>query len=1112
LSRLSALAISQRSVTLLLSFALFIAGISAWGSLKQELLPDVDFPVITVIAPYPGTGATDVAAQVAEPIERSIQGLPRLAELRSTSANSIALVVAQFEFGTNVKETRATIEENLRGLGLPAGVEPTVSALNINASPVIIASIAATSADGLDAAADLATDEILPAIQAVDGVASADLTGTLEQQVVITLDPAKLADAGISSQQVIGLLQANNLTIPSGQLPADDSRIPVSTVGRLTSVEQISGLIVGIRQPPTAPGATPAPGAMPTPVFLRDVATVALERVATTGYARTNGQPSLTLTVTKSSSANTVQVARDVEQALADAQARHPNEITVRTVQDLSSFIVESQDGLLREGGLGALFAIVTIFLFLFSLRSTLVAAISIPLSVLSALVLMQVSDISLNVMTLGGLAVAVGRVVDDAIVVLENIYRHRALGDDKLTAVLAGPREVARAITASTLTTVMVFLPIGFVGGLVSQLFLPFALTVTFALLASLVCALTVVPVLAYLFIGRVTLNVDEDGEPRNSFWIRVYTPLIRGALRNRWTRWGVLVVAAALFLASLTLVGQLPTQFINTGSEKILGVTLIPPSGASSEAVLERATQAEAILIAQPDVEVVQTSVPGEGDTGFGTILAALQGQPANSATMTVRLDPSVDLDEQTQALSAALASVKTDGYDVSVAQTAGFTSNGLSIIVSGSDLEGVHQATDTVVEAIGNRTDLANLTSDLVEASPEIAVRVDPNKAVAIGSTAAQIAGEVRALLSPTTVTTVTLDESGTAELIVRADPQVVGSVDDLRAVLVGTAQRVPLGSVADVEQVDVQGSITRIDGAPAAQITAEITVADTGAVSSEVGAKIDELKANGSLPASVDVRLSGVTEQMNEAFGGLFTSMAVAILLVYVMMVLAFNSLITPFVIMFSLPLATIGAFPALFLTGRPIGVSALIGFLMLIGIVVTNAIVLLDLVERLRSEGHSMREALIEGGRTRVRPILMTAFATILALIPLAAGFNQGSIIAAELGTVVIGGLFSSTFLTLLVVPVVYSLVDGGKVTLGRWFGASAAPAAVVVAAPSAVAVTPATVAVVPAVVEAPTAPLVARIRVRQPVQRRPGFLGAVLGGFLRWIAGRGSNH
>lgn len=1110
MSRLSSLAISQRSVTLLLAIALFIAGASAWGSLKQELLPDIDFPVITVIAPYPGAGATDVEAQVAEPIERSIQGLPRLSALSSTSANSIALVVAQFEFGTNVKETRATIEENLRSLGLPATVDPTVAALNINSSPVIIASIASTTTDGLATAAGIATDEILPAIQALDGVASADLTGTLEDQLIITLDPVKMADSRVSTQQITGLLQANNLTFPSGQLPTGDTRIPVSTVGQLTSVDQVAGLIVGFRQPPLVPGATPDPagslGPPPTPIMLRDVATVELEHVATTGYARTNGQPSLTLTVTKTSSGNTVQVARDVEKALADAQARHPGEISVEIVQDLSGFIVESQEGLLREGGLGALFAVLTIFLFLFSLRSTLVAAISIPLSVLSALVLMQISDISLNVMTLGGLAVAVGRVVDDAIVVLENIYRHRALGDSKLTAVIAGPREVARAITASTLTTVMVFLPIGFVGGLVSQLFLPFALTVTFALLASLVCALTVVPVLAYLFIGRVTLNVDEDGEPKNSFWIRLYTPLIRGALRNRRTRWGVLLVAAIMFVASLTLVGGLPTQFINAGSEKILGVVLIPPAGATSEAVLARATLAEGILLAQPHVEIVQTSVPGEGNTGFGTIFAALQGQPANSARMTIRLDSSVDLDAQSVALSAALASVKTDGYDVSVAQTAGFTSNNLSVIVSGSDRDLVHSATDTMMAAISGRTDLANLTSDLVEATPEIEVRVDPNKAIGIGSTAAQIAGEVRALLTPTAVTTVNLTESGVAKLIVRGDPALIGSVDELRGVLVGTVLRVPLGTVAEVEQVDVQGSITRINGAPAAQITAEITSSNTGAVSSAIRKTIDDLYANGSLPRETDVRLAGVTEQQNQAFSGLFTSMAVAILLVYVMMVLAFNSLITPFVIMFSLPLATIGAFPALALTGRPIGVSAMIGFLMLIGIVVTNAIVLLDLVERLRAEGHPMREALIEGGRTRVRPILMTAFATILALIPLAAGFNQGSIIAAELGTVVIGGLFSSTFLTLLVVPVVYSLVDGGKTTIGRWLGMSAQPT------PAMVAVTPATAPsmAVPATIEAPGAPAAPRPSHSrtQPAPKRSSTASTFLDAVVRWFVRR----
>ena len=1120
MGRLSTLALSQRSVVLLLSFALFVAGISAWGSLKQELLPDVDVPVITVIAPDPGAGATDVAAQVAEPLERAIQGMPRLAQLQSTSANSIALVVAQFEFGTDVDATQTAIEEAIAGLGLPESVEPQVEALNINASPVIVASVAATSADGLDEAARITADEILPSLQAIDGVAGADLTGGLESQLVVTLDPTAMAEAGLSGQQVIGILQANNLTLPSGQLPADGQKIPVSTIGELTSIDQIRQLVIGVRRPAAAqptqgasPLPQPSPGtpAAPVPIALDDVADVELERVATTGYARTDGQPSLTLTVTKTSDANTVQVARAVEGALAQAAAAHPDTIHVEIVQDLSGFILESQDGLLKEGGLGSLFAALTIFLFLFSLRSTLVAAISIPLSVLSALVLMQVADISLNVMTLGGLAVAVGRVVDDAIVVLENIYRHRALGEDRLTAVTRGPAEVARAITASTLTTVMVFLPIGFVGGLVSQLFLPFALTVTFALLASLVCALTVVPVLAFLFINRVSSSVDETGEPKNSFWVRVYTPLISGALRNRWTRWGVLAISALLFVASLTLVEKLPTQFIDTGSEKILAVTLIPPAGASSEAVLDWATQAEDILMAHPTVRLVQTSVPGEGDTGFQTIVAALQGQPANSATLTVRLDDAVDLDEQTRALSDALTPVKTNGFDVNVAQAAGFTSNNLNVIVSGPDTERVAEATDTVLAALAGRTDLANLESDLIKATPEIQVRVDPNRAVAIGSTAAQIAAEIRALLSPTTITTVTLDDSGTADLVVRADASLATSVEALRALAVGTVQRVPLSTVAEVEQVDVQGSITRIDGAPAAQISAEITSEDTGAVSAQIESTIDSLVAAGQVPSGVDVRLSGVTEQQNEAFGGLFTSMAVAILLVYVMMVLAFNSLVTPFIIMFSLPLATIGAFPALWLTNRPIGVSALIGFLMLIGIVVTNAIVLLDLVERLRAQGHPLREAIIEGGRTRVRPILMTAFATILALIPLAAGFNEGSIIAAELGTVVIGGLFSSTFLTLLVVPVVYSLVEGARDRVRRRFGGGE-PAPVP-------AVTPATVgsetlemrtrppAPIPAPISAPgPAPAIpARPR---PAQRRRRLIRQFLSGLARLLARR----
>ena len=1049
MSRLTEFAVSKRSVTLLLAGALFIAGISAWGSLKQELLPDIEFPVITIVAPYPGAGAEDVAEQVAEPIERAVSGVPRLESLQSTSANSVSLVVALFSFGTDVDAVEAEITDNLRNAGLPENVEPQVTALNINAAPVIISSIAATSEDGLDEVAELTRTEIVPSIAAIEGVASADVTGGLEDQLLVTLDPEAMTEAGVSVQQIQGVLQANNLTLPSGQLTDGGEKIPVSTTASIATVEALEQLVVGVRMvaPPAQPGASAEPGAsaapgtspaaaptpIPMPVTLGDIATVELAGVATTGYSRTNGEPSLTLTVTKTSAANTVSVARAVEAQLDEFEADNADIVTITTVSDLSTFIEESQDGLVREGGLGALFAILTIFLFLGSLRSTLVAAVSIPLSVLTALVVMQLTGISLNVMTLGGLAVAVGRVVDDSIVVLENIYRHRSMGEDRLTAVLKGPREVASAITAATITTVGVFLPLGLVGGLVSQLFLPFALTVTFALLASLVVALTVVPVLAYLFIGRVSLAVDEHGEPKRSFWVRAYTPAITFSLRNRITKWGVLAGAGVLFFASLALVPLLPTQFINAGSEKILQVVVIPPAGATSEAVLEKATEAEEILIGIDTVEVVQTSIPGEGDTSFQTIIAAQQGQPANSATITVRLEPTVNLAESTQELSEAMTPVKTDGFDTNVSEAAGFTSNNLNVIVSSDDPTLVASTTEDVLAVLSDRDDLINLKSDLVTATPEVRITVDPNRAIGVGSTAAQVAGEVRTALSPTVATQVTIEgETDPVDIVLRLDPDTVTSVEDLNALLVGTTTKVPLGQIATVEQVDVQGSITRIDQAPAAQITAEIASEDTGAVSQEVALAIDELEADGTIPDGVEVTLAGVTQQQNEAFSGLFVSMGVAVLIVYLAMVLTFNSLVTPFIILFSLPLATIGAFPALYLTDRPIGVSALIGFLMLIGIVVTNAIVLLDLVERLRREGHPTHEALIEGGKTRVRPILMTAIATILALIPLAAGFNEGSIIAAELGTVVIGGLFSSTFLTLLVVPVVYSLVDGAR--------------------------------------------------------------------------------
>ena len=1012
-------AVNRRSVTLLIAAALFAFGVAAWSSLKQELLPDVSFPVATVIAPFPGASADDVAEQVVAPIERAVQSVAGIDQVRSTSANSIGFVTAEFEYGTDVDEATAAMEEAIAALTLPESVDPNVSALNINASPVVIAAISSETAS-LSELGDLAADAIVPELEGIAGVADVEITGGLTNEVTVTLDAVAFAQSGVTYPQIQAALAASGVTVPAGELPSEDQSIPVTVIGEITTPEELEAIVVGINQ---------ASGT-PTPVTLGDIAAIEMNERATTGYARINGLEALSLTVSKTASANTVEVSQAVNAALDEIVSDSDGELEILRVSDQADFIIESRDGLLREGGLGAVFAVITIFAFLGSLRSTFVAAMSIPLSLLVALVLMQVTGITMNIMTLGGLAVAVGRVVDDSIVVLENIYRHRAMAEDRRTAVLRGASEVSGAITWSTLTTVAVFLPLGFAGGLISQFFLPFALTVTFALLASLVVALTVVPVLGYFLVGRPSGAVDEAGEPKRSIWVRLYDPTIRTVLHNRWTALATVGGALVLFVGSLFLVPLLPTAFINSGSEKILVVSVSPPPGATSEAVRDMATEAEAILLADDEVDLVQTSVPPEGDTGFRTLISAQAGRAANSATMFVRLDQASDLEAAATRLEDSLSEIEADGWDAVVQQNTGPGAGGnLAVVVGGPDADAVEAGTASVVDAIGDIDGLANVTSDLVAAAPTVEVRIDAERAAAAGVSAGQVGGVVRAVLTPASVATIQPEgEDEPVAVLLRFDPAAIDSSQALAALPV--APGATLGDVADIAEVEVRATISRVNATPSATVSAEITSDDTGGVSAAVNAELDRLEASGELPAGVSVAIGGVSEQQAEAFGGLFTAMAVAILLVYLMLALAFSSLVTPFIILFSLPLATIGAFPALLVTGRPIGISALIGFLMLIGIVVTNAIVLLDLVERLRNEGVPLKEALIRGGHTRVRPILMTAIATILALVPLAAGFNEGSIIAAELGTVVIGGLLSSTFLTLIVVPAAYRLVEG----------------------------------------------------------------------------------
>lgn len=1036
---LTKLAVARRSVTILIALAVFGGGVASWGSLKQELLPNIDFPIVTIIAPYPGAGTADVAEQVAAPIEAAVASVAGVESLRSVSTTGLGFVSAQFAYGSDVKEIVRQIEAAIDGSRLPAGVTPVVRNFNINSAAVVIATLTPKGDTTLTELATLAQSELMPSLRGISGISAADLSGGSETQAYIQLDAAKLAATGVSMSQVQGLIQANNLTYPGGQLPMGSTLVPVSATGRFTSVADLENLIVG-------GGVTPL--GQPYPVFLKDVATVTLAEVRTTGWSETNGTPGLTISVSKSADANTVTTAQESIAAIEKFAEAHSAQVKESVVTDASIFILESIDSLLQEGGLGAAFAVVVIFVFLLNLRSTIVAAVSIPLSVLSAIILMSTTGITINIMTLGGLAVAVGRVVDDSIVVLENIYRHRSQGEPIGEAVLNGTREVASAITSSTITTIAVFLPLGVVGGLISQFFLPFALTVTYALLASLIVALTVIPVLAYFLVkvkgskATIPYAVDTDRE-EISIWGRLYLPVLGLALRRRATKLVTLLIAFSLFLGATSLASAIPTQFLNSGSEKVLTVTVNPPLGTSTERVLTRSRAAYEILAKDQTVELVTTSIPSADSTGTQTLVAATTGRAPNAARMTVVLSADTDLAEAKTRLADSLAEVGTQGWTVTIEEI-GFAagSNAISIIVTGERAADVEAASDLLVATLAANGDLTNVKSDLVKAGRQIEITVNPSAAAMAGLSAAQVASEVRNLLVGSQLGQITIDGSK-VDLSMKIDSSSISDIAQLGAYLVGGANKVPLSSIATIEELSVPSSITRIDQALAANVSGEIAVADTGAVNTAVKTAVTDLQDAGKL-SKVDVRLAGVTEQQNESFSGLFTAMAVAILLVYLTMVLVFNSLVDPLVIMFSLPLAVIGAFPALLITNRPIGISALIGFLMLIGIVVTNAIVLLDRVEQLRHEGVPTKDALLRAGATRVRPILMTAVATILALLPLAAGPSEGSIIAAELGTVVIGGLLSSTLLTLLVVPVVYSLIDGLKESLSRGKRAKAA--------------------------------------------------------------------
>jgi HAE1 family hydrophobic/amphiphilic exporter-1 len=1028
------LALGRPTVVFLVTLLVIVAGVFAIFRLKTELFPDINFPVVTVATTYPGASPDAVLQDVTIPVENAVAGIGEIKKLNSISTENLSVVTAEFDYGTNMDKMEQEIAAEVNNLALPSGAsQPSVDRFDLADLPVIFFSLKGER--DVSELETIARRDILPVLQRLEGVAQVAIEGAAAQRLEVILDPEQLSRYGLTTEQVVTALQENNVSSPSGIIFDSDGRVlPVRTTSSYTSLEDISALAV-------------ASSEAASPVLLSDIGQVQMTPDPFASISRTNGEASISITAVKEADANTVEVANKVQDQINKIPL--PTGVEIVTIYDQSDFIEESIAALLREGALGFFFAVVVIYLFLTGLRTTLVTAVSIPLSIIIALIVLAWQGLTLNLITMAGLTVAIGRVVDDSIVVLENIHRHARQGEKLSEAAYTATREVGTAVFASTLTTVAVFLPLALAGGLVGEIFLSFALTITIALLASLVVALTVVPVLArYLlpvaaaqggrpgWLGR--LLAFGAGQPRRSpskdeqeeTWLqRIYTPILRWALGHRLA---TLAAGIVLFVASFALLPFIGVSFLPSGGGNTIQASVELPSGTSLATTEAKAQEIEELLSQTEGLDTYDMII---GQPEPGGAIASLQltfGRVPTTGTIGMWLTYSdgVDMDAAADWLRDGLNALP-DEKEVSVQQTSGVgQTDQVEITISADSLEDVQDANDQLLQNLKGVKDLTNVSSDLVSARPEIEVQVDSQKASAYGLSAEDVSLRVRDALYGQNATQAQID-GRTTDVYVRVvyNEGSDGAALDLLPLLPLAPGGTPtLGDVATVDEAESRVQVSRVDQKRAATIYGIITSDDIRAVSGKVDDAIGQVeKAPG-----VEIEKGGIFEEHEEAFNSLYMVLIVAVLIVYIVMVASLGSVVNPLIIMASLPFATIGSFFALFITQREIGLPAMIGFLMLIGIVVTNAIVLITFVEQQRAHGLPTREALIHSGRARARPILMTAVATIFALIPLSLGLNEGALIAAELGTVVIGGLFTSTILTLLVIPVVYSLVDDAR--------------------------------------------------------------------------------
>lgn len=1024
--RLAQLSLANRALIALITVFASVFGVITMSSLKQELIPSIEFPQITVLTPMPGASPEVVDKQVSAPLETALNGVEGLESTSSTSRNGSSQITMVFTYGTNLDRARNQIDRAISNAkrSLPADVQPQAFAGSISDFPIVF--LAVSSDKPLSELNSDLQRLSVPRLQKIDGVRGADVTGGATQHIEVLPRPEAMAASGASIESIRNALGNNGSLIPAGTIEEQGKTLSLQIGSPVDSLDTIRSLPLGGAKN----GAT-----------IGTVADVSLKDNERTSITRTNGQETLAVSVTKKPEGDTVGISHAVNDSLPALEAELGSNAKFTAVFDQAPFIEKSIKDLTTEGLLGLGFAVAVILVFLMSARSTLVTAVSIPLSLLVTFIGLSATGYSLNILTLGGLTIAIGRVVDDSIVVIENIKRHLSYGEEKVAAILTAIREVAGAITASTLTTVAVFLPIAFVGELAGELFRPFALTVTMALLASLLVSLTIVPVLAYWFLrspavaapgstaareAAAAARAKAHESEQTSRLQRAYLPILSKTQKHPvWT-----LVAALLVLGGTgAMTPLLATNLLGDSGQNSMTVRQVLPAGTSLAETSSAAVRLEGVLRSIEGVKNVQVT-SGNAQAGF----AALTSSGSSNSTFTVVTDEKVNQAKLQETVRTKLAEVADSGKVTVGSQQGGFgTSSTVDITIKAATSEDLHTASDTMVEAMTGVPETSEVSTNLAASQPVVQVKVDRAKTVAAGLNEQQVAGVLAATISPVPAGTVRIDTNDFPVQIGKGTR--FTSIEAVRSIaLPAAAGPVTLGSIASVERVDVPVSITSSNG----QRTAKVSVTPSGSNLGAVNAEVQKRLAEVSLPAGVTAELGGATTQQADSFRQLGLALLAAIAIVYVIMVATFKSLVQPLILLVSVPFAATGAVALLLATGVPLGLPSLIGMLMLVGIVVTNAIVLIDLINQYRQPrnglpGMTVADAITHGARQRLRPILMTALATVFALTPMALGLTGGGgFISQPLAVVVIGGLVSSTALTLVLVPVLYRLVEGRR--------------------------------------------------------------------------------